>query len=292
MILWNAEGLKPIGYLVWPLRSLKVRNPFLTLTWPGDLTFGDLGLKFIHEVSNSIVSRYWKNVGAARHRFPAIREKPEGWAFLPPPPPPVRVLKGGLANGLESWYLTSTGKNPCRRPWSLFLTLWFHIYYSVFICLALVVEVQNWCWCCARQSVFSVLLTTAIRCVLAAVPCVRGVTQLPNPYNCRGYFSCPNGTLQDGFCADGYLFDPAIGHCRYADEVRWENNPVLVSCRRGQPMTPRVYCQTCRFLSILDVHYHGMTWCYCLAGITVCLPHSSPSLTTALLALYMHVYVC
>ena len=26
MILWNAEGLKPIGYLVWPLRSLKVRN--------------------------------------------------------------------------------------------------------------------------------------------------------------------------------------------------------------------------------------------------------------------------
>ena len=36
MTLWNAEGLKPIGYLVWPLRSLKVRNPFLTLTWPGE----------------------------------------------------------------------------------------------------------------------------------------------------------------------------------------------------------------------------------------------------------------
>ena len=33
MTLWNAEGLKPIRYLVWPLRSLKVRNPFLTLTW-------------------------------------------------------------------------------------------------------------------------------------------------------------------------------------------------------------------------------------------------------------------
>ena len=63
MTLWNAEGLKPIGYLVWPLRSLKVRNPFLTLTWPGDLAFGDLGLKFLHKVSNSIASRYWKNTG-------------------------------------------------------------------------------------------------------------------------------------------------------------------------------------------------------------------------------------
>ena len=92
MTLWNAEGLKPIGYLVWPLRSLKVRNPFLTVTWPGDLTFGDLGLKFLHKVSNSIVSRYWKNGGAALRRFSAIREKPEGWAF---PPPPVRVLNWG-----------------------------------------------------------------------------------------------------------------------------------------------------------------------------------------------------
>ena len=91
MTLWNAEGLKPIGYLVWPLRSLKVRNPFLTLTWPGDLTFGDLGLKFLHKVSNSIVSRYWKNGGAARRRFSAIREKPEGWAFFAPPPSSARV---------------------------------------------------------------------------------------------------------------------------------------------------------------------------------------------------------
>ena len=96
MILWNTEGLKPIGYLVWPLRSLKVRNPFLTLTWPGDLTFGDLGFKFLHKVSNSILSKYWKNGGAARRRFSAICEKPEGRAFLPPPP--VRVLIK-IANG-------------------------------------------------------------------------------------------------------------------------------------------------------------------------------------------------
>ena len=67
------------------------QKPVLTLTWPGDLTFGDLGLKILHKVSNSIVSRYWKNGGAARRRFSAIREKPEGWAFFAPPPP-VRVL--------------------------------------------------------------------------------------------------------------------------------------------------------------------------------------------------------
>ena len=85
MILWNTEGLKPIGYLVWPLRSLKVRNPFLNLTWPGDLTFGDLGLTFWHKVCNSILSRYWKNGGAARRRFLAIREKPEGRPFFCPP---------------------------------------------------------------------------------------------------------------------------------------------------------------------------------------------------------------
>ena len=85
MTLWNVEGLKPIGYLAWPLRSLKVRNPFFTLTWPGDRTFGDLGLKSLHKVSNSIVSRYWKNCGAARRRFSAIREKPEGWTFFAHP---------------------------------------------------------------------------------------------------------------------------------------------------------------------------------------------------------------
>ena len=66
-----------------------------------DLTFGDMGLKFLHKVSNSIVSRYWKNGGAARRRFSAIREKPEGWAFFAPPPPPVRVLNEVTATRRE-----------------------------------------------------------------------------------------------------------------------------------------------------------------------------------------------
>ena len=113
MTLWNAEGLKPIGYIVWPLRSLKVRNPFFTLTWPGDLTFGDLGLKFLHKVSNSIVSRYRKNGGAARRRFPAIREKTEGWSFLPPSPSNARVNRWANAC-VYSWPdLDPTGSGEC-----------------------------------------------------------------------------------------------------------------------------------------------------------------------------------
>ena len=91
MTLWNAEGLKPNGYLVWPLRSLKFINPFLTLTWPDDLTFGDLGLKLLHKVSNLIVSRCCKNGGAARRRFSNIREKRRDGHFLPPPPSNARV---------------------------------------------------------------------------------------------------------------------------------------------------------------------------------------------------------
>ena len=115
MTLWNAEGLKPIGYLVWPLRSLKVRNPFLTLTWPGDLTFGDLGLTFLHKVSNSIVSRYWKNGGAARRRFPAIREKPEGWAFSAPPPPSSARVKGRVSTDIGNMELWARG-------WSIYFS--------------------------------------------------------------------------------------------------------------------------------------------------------------------------
>ena len=53
-------------------------------TSPGDLTFGDLGLKFLHNVSYTIINRYSKIGGAARRRFSTIRKKPEGWTFFAP----------------------------------------------------------------------------------------------------------------------------------------------------------------------------------------------------------------
>ena len=76
---------------MWPLPSLKVRKPFFTLTLPGDLAFDDLGLKFLHHVSYSIFSRYWKNGGVARRPFSTIREKPERRADFAPPPSSARV---------------------------------------------------------------------------------------------------------------------------------------------------------------------------------------------------------
>ena len=94
MTLWNAEGLKPIGYLVWPLRSLKVRNPFLTLTWPGDLTFGDLGLKCLHKVSNSIfeqVLKKWRRCAPPFFRYP----RKTGGVGIFCPPSSARVKSMG-----------------------------------------------------------------------------------------------------------------------------------------------------------------------------------------------------
>ena len=70
------------------------------LTWWPDLWWP--GIEISHKVWNSIVSRYWKNGGAARRRFFAIREKPEGRAFFAPPPP-VRVLRGCLRISTCLW---------------------------------------------------------------------------------------------------------------------------------------------------------------------------------------------
>ena len=80
------------------------------LTWWPDLWWP--GLKFLHKVSNSIVSRYWKNGRAAHRRFSAIREKPEWWAYLPPPPP-VRVL--GDRCRKHGWFSEHVMAPPARK---------------------------------------------------------------------------------------------------------------------------------------------------------------------------------
>ena len=49
-------------------------------------------------------SQVLKNVGAARHLFPAIHEKQMGGILCPPPPPPVRMLEFGRI----SFYLKQT----------------------------------------------------------------------------------------------------------------------------------------------------------------------------------------
>ena len=69
-----------------------------------DLTFGDLGLKFLHKVSNSIVSRYWKNGGAARRRFFRYPRKTGGVGIFCPPPSSARVKKQQLCTRHTVWH--------------------------------------------------------------------------------------------------------------------------------------------------------------------------------------------
>ena len=66
-------------------------------------------------------------------------------------------------------------------------------------------------------------LTTAIRCVFAAAPCVRSETRYRNPYNCKHFFICPSGTLVEDICDDGFAFDPTYSFCEPIDKIRWEN---------------------------------------------------------------------
>ena len=55
------------------------------LTWPGDLTWYDLGPKFLHRMRKGWMNSYAKFGGAARRHFSAICEKPMGGTYVPPP---------------------------------------------------------------------------------------------------------------------------------------------------------------------------------------------------------------
>ena len=124
MTLWNAESLKPIGYIVWPLRSLKVRNKFLTLAWPGDLTFGDLALIFLHkasvcrnrtetevEIEIHLLTGTEKMAALRAAVFFAVRKKPERRAFFAPPPSSARVKRPPPARRVRRLA-------PARRGWN------------------------------------------------------------------------------------------------------------------------------------------------------------------------------
>ena len=75
------------------------------MTWPGDLTFGDLDLKFSGMLRNSCPNSYAKNGGAAR-----CREKNSGGVFTSPPPSWVRVktIYHSLKRTLEGVWVSRT----------------------------------------------------------------------------------------------------------------------------------------------------------------------------------------
>ena len=93
--LWSYETLKvfkPIGYIVWPLRNLEVRNPFLTLTWPL-VTWGS---NFYTRCLIQLWTGTEKKLRLCAPPFSRYPRKTGGEGiFCPPPPPPtpsVRVL--------------------------------------------------------------------------------------------------------------------------------------------------------------------------------------------------------
>ena len=55
------------------------------VTRPGDLTWPDMVLKFLHNVRKGCRNRCAKNGGAARRRFSAISKKPEEGCLSTPP---------------------------------------------------------------------------------------------------------------------------------------------------------------------------------------------------------------
>ena len=90
MISWKLYIDRP--RTVFTVASQIFSGGRVRLTWPGDLTWGDPGIKFSEMVRNWWLIRYAKNGGTKRRRFFAIREKPHGGV---PPPPAGRGLRFG-----------------------------------------------------------------------------------------------------------------------------------------------------------------------------------------------------
>ena len=84
--LWNTEGLKPIGCLVWSLRSLKVRHPFFFcfFYYKGDMTFGDLGWNFYTRCLIQFSAGTEKMAALRAAVFPTSAKNRREGIFCPP----------------------------------------------------------------------------------------------------------------------------------------------------------------------------------------------------------------
>ena len=113
MTLWNAEGLKPIGYLVWPLRSLKVRNPFWL--WPDLVTWPLVtwGWNFYTRCQIQLWAGTEKMAALRAAVFPLSAKNRRGGHFLPPPPSSARVNLHNL--GLSTCRTYSHQYTCCER---------------------------------------------------------------------------------------------------------------------------------------------------------------------------------
>ena len=75
------------------------------LTWPGDLTWYDLGTTFLHKMRKRWMNSFEKFGGAARRRFPTICEKPMGGGAHMCPPRPCAGYRGNIMSALTARFL-------------------------------------------------------------------------------------------------------------------------------------------------------------------------------------------
>ena len=92
------------------------------LTWPRDLTWYDLGPKFLHNMRKGWLNSYAKFGGAARRHFSAICEKPMGGGHICAPPGRARVNVKSRSVSISASQITlESNRTRKSRPRSLTL---------------------------------------------------------------------------------------------------------------------------------------------------------------------------
>ena len=109
LTLSTSKSLKTLGSELWLWKGVKLLNcvwRWRHLTRPGDLTWCDLGSRFLHKMCKGWTNSYAKFGDAARHHFPAICEKPMGGGDICAP---------GCARIKPSFFDFLWGLNPLTR---------------------------------------------------------------------------------------------------------------------------------------------------------------------------------
>ena len=97
MSYWSPESFKNFCQPLWPWLDPKVFWRLDHFDWPGDLTWGDLGLKCSEKVGKGCPVRYTKNGGAHAAVFALSPKNRRGGGGVKTPPPP-------LGRGMQSQY--------------------------------------------------------------------------------------------------------------------------------------------------------------------------------------------
>ena len=104
LALSSSKSLKTLGSELWLWQCVKLLNCVLRwrhLTWPGDLTWYDLGSKFLHQMRKGWMNSYAKFGSAPRRRLSAAVWKTDGGTYICAPDR-ARVKERSVAWPLEN----------------------------------------------------------------------------------------------------------------------------------------------------------------------------------------------